>query len=194
MAEENNLPWKKDWGIPKQETPLEAFQSPVDASLPWNKGWGIEEWLKSPPRPPRGFLGASSFESITQRMWQAESGGKHTDEEGNLITSPVGARGITQLMPATAKDPGFGIKPVQDESEEEYLRVGTEYAQALFKKYGGDSRKAVAAYNAGMGNVDKAVAMAEKKGGDFTKYLPKPKETIPYMDRVLGTKKGEFSG
>lgn len=123
------------------------------------------------------------FEQVFEKLIQAESRGKHMDESGKLTTSPAGAQGITQLMPATAKKPGFGIEPVKDTSEAEYKRVGKEYLQALVGEFGGDFEKAVAAYNAGPGNVKKAV----EKGGDKWKdFLPKREETLPYLKRILG--------
>lgn len=126
---------------------------------------------------------SGKFEQVFEKLIQAESRGKHMDESGKLTTSPAGAQGITQLMPATAKKPGFGIEPVKDTSESEYKRVGKEYLQALVGEFGGDFEKAVAAYNAGPANVKKAV----EKGGDKWKdFLPKKSETIPYLERVLG--------
>ena len=79
-----------------------------------------------------------------------ESGGKHS------AVSPKGARGVMQLMPGTARDPGFGIAPVRDDSEAENRRVGREYLDALYRKYG-DRDTALMAYNWGPGNVDKWV-------------------------------------
>lgn len=77
--------------------------------------------------------------------------------------SPKGAAGIMQIMPATARDPGFGVTPLQNwdgvdprtAPVEEQIRFGTEYLEAMKKRYGGDVNKALAAYNAGAGNVDK---------------------------------------
>lgn len=132
------------------------------------------------------------FESVFNNLIQAESGGRHYGKDGGLLTSPVGARGITQIMPETARTPGYGIKPIQDESEEEYLRFGRDYLKAMVKKYNGDFRKAIASYNAGAGNVDKAVRAAKRRGGDWIDYLPKKSETIPYMDKILGTRGGRY--
>ena len=180
MPENNEeKPWEMSWG--EEEQPEQA--SPSDRSLPpWEQDWGEKEWMNSFSPPSSAY---TDFNRIIDRMWEAESGNRHTDDAGNLITSPAGAKGISQLMDSTAAKPGFGIKPVQNTSEAEYDRVGREYAFALFDKYG-DAREAVAAYNAGPGNVDKALRMAASKGGDFTNYLPKPEETIPYLRKVLG--------
>lgn len=130
------------------------------------------------------------FDEVFEKLIQAESRGRHTDDKGNLTTSPVGAQGITQLMPATAKKPGYGIEPVKDTSEAEYKRVGKEYLQALVGEFGGDYEKAVAAYNAGAKNVKRAV---EKGGDNWKEHLPKKSETLPYLQRVLGDE-AQFSG
>lgn len=68
--------------------------------------------------------------------------------------SKKGAKGLTQIMPRTAKNPGFGINPLQDESPEEYKRFTNDYLDAMLTRYGGDEKLALAAYNAGPGAVD----------------------------------------
>lgn len=137
------------------------------------------EPVKPIPEPSGGTL-----DSVFQRLLKQESGNKHLDAKGNLITSKVGAEGISQLMPKTAKAPGFGIAPAKDKSEEEYLRVGKEYLGKLYEKFG-NWEKALAAYNAGMGNVQKAIGKAERFGGDWKEHLPKKEETLPYIKNIL---------
>lgn len=117
-----------------------------------------------------------------------ESGGRHRDERGELIESPAGALGITQVTPPTAASPGFGVRPLQDDTEEEYLRFGRDYLAALLRRYGGDERKALAAYNAGHGAVDEAVAKAEGAGGDWLALMPE--ETRQYVPSVLAGARG----
>jgi soluble lytic murein transglycosylase-like protein len=138
-------------------------------------------------REPIKVMPKRSVESVFPALLQAESKGVHEVSKGKLTTSGAGAEGITQLMPETAKNPGFGIEGVKDKSEGEYLRVGKEYLSALYKKYG-DFPKALAAYNSGMGNVDKAI---RKGGEEWMSHLPQPKETIPYINKILGTTYGE---
>ena len=84
-----------------------------------------------------------------------------------------------QLMPETAKNPGFGIKPVKDDSEEENRRVGREYIDALLKKYDGNLDNALYAYNYGPGNIDKWIT----NGADPSKL---PQETQDYIVKVKG--------
>ena len=100
-----------------------------------------------------------------------ESGGKQS------AVSPKGARGVMQLMPGTMRDPGFGVTPMRNDSEEENRRVGREYLDAMYRKYG-DQTLALAAYNWGPGNVDKWL----KKGADPKKL---PAETRSYISKVM---------
>lgn len=86
-----------------------------------------------------------------------ESGGN------NDAVSPKGARGLTQVMPATGVDPGYGVAPLKDQSPEEYRRFGKDYLVAMLNKYDGDVEKSLAAYNAGPGNVDDWVAASANK-------------------------------
>jgi hypothetical protein len=108
---------------------------------------------------------------LFEALVQAESRGKHS------AVSSKGARSAAQLMPGTMRDPGYGIKPVQDESLQENLRVGREYLGVMLKKYGGNVDHALAAYNWGPGNVDKWL----RRGGDPSEL---PRETKTYIPRV----------
>lgn len=70
--------------------------------------------------------------------------------------SPVGALGLMQVMPATARQPGFGVKPLSNPFDpEENVRFGAQYLGAMLKRYGGDKEAALIAYNAGPGPADK---------------------------------------
>jgi hypothetical protein len=103
-----------------------------------------------------------------------ESGGNQD------AVSSAGARGVMQLMPGTMRDPGFGITPMKDDSEAENRRVGQQYLDAMYRKYG-DRKLALMAYNWGPGNVDKWL----KSGAPANKV---PKETREYVSRVTGDK------
>ena len=116
---------------------------------------------------------------LLQAIEQVESGGRRD------AVSPKGARGRMQVMPATARQPGYRVKPARDESEEEYTRVGRDYAMALLNHYDGDLEATLVAYNYGPGNANKWIASGRNKS-DL------PKETRDYITKVgkqLGGKK-----
>lgn len=66
-------------------------------------------------------------------------------------TSSVGAKGIMQLMDDTAKS--LGVTNSYD--PEQNIMGGAKYLSQLLEKYDGDTDKALASYNGGMGNVAK---------------------------------------
>jgi len=78
-------------------------------------------------------------------------------------------------MPGTANDPGFGVRPIQGNSEADRARVGRDYLAAMHRRYGGDLAKMWAAYNAGPGALDRALSA----GGNWLRHLPK--ETQDYV-------------
>ena len=91
--------------------------------------------------------------------------------------SPAGAGGIAQIMPATARQPGFGITPISDQDRfdpETSMNFGAQYMRAMLDRYDGDYARALAAYNAGPGRVD-------QEGG-----VPNIPETQNYVSRIMG--------
>ena len=82
--------------------------------------------------------------------------------------SDAGAIGVMQLMPETAA--GLGIDPYD---EQQNIEGGTKYLKQMLDTFGGNVRKAVAAYNAGPGAV-------QKYGG-----IPPYSETQHYVGRVM---------
>ncbi|HEV7763612.1 MAG TPA: lytic transglycosylase domain-containing protein [Thermoanaerobaculia bacterium] len=84
------------------------------------------------------------------------------------IVSHKGARGLMQLMPATAKR--FGVTNSFDPREN--IFAGTRYLRWLLKKFDGNADFAVAAYNAGEGNVWKYEG------------VPPFRETVNYINRI----------
>ena len=119
------------------------------------------------------------------RMIQTESGGRQTGPNGQILTSPAGAQGMAQIMPATAANPGYGVKPATPEeiaSPEGNRAFGERYFQGLLQHFKGDQQKAVAAYNAGPGRVQQNVAA--NQGQLNPQQLPQ--ETQGYLNKVLG--------
>ena len=123
---------------------------------------------------------------LRAQIMAKESGGRRYDKEGNLLTSSKGAKGEMQVMPYTSRDPGFGIRPARDGSPEELRRVGDEYAEAMYNRYG-DPKLAMIAYNMGPGATDKWLA----SGADPRRL---PKETQGYIRGVSLAEGGEVKG
>lgn len=125
--------------------------------------------------------GPLSTDAIFNALIQQESGGRHYGDGSMLLSSPKGARGVTQVMPATGRDPGYGVRPLANDSREEYLRFGRDYLAAMMKEFDGDTQKALAAYNAGPGAVKNAVA---SHGANWLSAMPG--ETQAYVPSIMG--------
>src|ERR1039458_369864 len=107
----------------------------------------------SPAMPPK------STDQIVREA--SETQGVDSDFLGSVIrqessgnaqaVSPAGARGLMQLMPATAQ--GLGVK--DSFNPEQNVGGGARYLRELLERYHGDAIKALAAYNAGPGAVDR---------------------------------------
>jgi soluble lytic murein transglycosylase-like protein len=87
--------------------------------------------------------------------------------------SHVGARGLTQVMPRTARWLVPGTKTDDLYDTRTNLKLGFRYLNQMIGKYRGDVRLALLAYNRGPGTVDKIL----KRGGD---------PNNGYADKVLG--------
>lgn len=83
--------------------------------------------------------------------------------------SHVGAQGLMQLMPATARR--FGVSDAY--LPQENVRGGAQYLAWLLRRFNGNVQLAAAAYNAGEGAVD-------RHGG-----IPPYRETVDYVEKVL---------
>lgn len=126
--------------------------------------------------PSAGLLGADMIPGLEQAVMQVESGGNPA------AVSSKGAMGTMQTMPGTLSDPGYGVAPARDQSPAEMERVGKDYLQAMLRQYG-DPRLALAAYNWGPGNVDRAM---QTHGGNVDAVLANaPAETRAYVPKVL---------
>lgn len=140
----------------------------------------------APDQIAPGAQGARPLEAIVKGL---ESGSQRYDKDGNLLTSKAGAKGEFQVMGYTARDPGFGVKPAQDDSPEELARVGRDYLGAMTARYNNPAL-VLAAYNAGPGKVDEWLAKyGDPRSGqvstrEWTDRIPFA-ETKDYVQRGL---------
>ncbi|MFK3891428.1 lytic transglycosylase domain-containing protein [Sphingomonas sp. NPDC079357] len=111
-----------------------------------------------------------------------------------MARSPVGASGLMQLMPGTAREQagklGLDYDPLRLTSDTNYnIQLGSSYFQRIFALYG-SYPLAIAAYNAGPGNVNKWLrANGDPRTGavdavDWVEAIPYG-ETRNYVQRVL---------
>ena len=96
----------------------------------------------------------------------------------NNLTSPKGAIGLMQLMPATAK--GFGVKNPWDPQQN--IDGGVRVLKTLLNYYNGDVMLALAGYNYGMGNVNDRLAGKPRNINAI--YDSLPFETRHYVKTV----------
>lgn len=101
---------------------------------------------------------------LIQIMIQTES------NYNNSAGSSSGAQGLMQLMPSTAS----GLSVTDPYDPRQNIEAGTKLISGQLDKYNGDLVLALAAYNAGSGNVN-------KYGG-----VPPFDETINYIDKITG--------
>ena len=122
------------------------------------------------------------MDRLTNIVMGIESAGRRYDASGKLIEGPATkygtAKGEMQVLDGTNRDPGYGVKPAADDSPEERARVGRDYLAAMVREYDGDVSKALAAYNWGPGNLDKAV---KEHGPNWLQAAPE--ETRSYVER-----------
>lgn len=97
------------------------------------------------------------------------------ESRGNCdARSPVGAQGLCQFMPATARAMGVNASdPVSS------INGAARYLEQLMDMFDGDAQKAIAAYNWGPGNMRRNV---REHGSDWKNYLPA--ETKHYLEVV----------
>lgn len=107
-------------------------------------------------------------QNVIMAQIQSESGGSVG------AVSKAGAQGVSQFMPDTAKRYGVDVNSVESS-----INGQARYMADLLKMFDGDYTKALAGYNWGEGNVQKAI---QKHGDNWLAHAPK--ETRDYVDKV----------
>lgn len=134
------------------------FSDILNSKISDNKSTNIEEI----------FNKASEKYSIPVNLLKAVA---QTESNFNSnAQSKAGAQGIMQLMPSTAR--GLGVTDSFD--TEQNIMGGAKYLSQMLNKFDGKIDLALAAYNAGPGNV-------EKYNG-----IPPFKETQNYINKIMG--------
>lgn len=110
-------------------------------------------------------------------------------------TSHAGAKGLMQLMPATADyiaRKSGGTRFVQGDLADPQINIayGSWYLRYLLERYHGDVALALAAYNAGEGKVDEWWQDAADRGENFrvADHIPFP-ETREYVAKVIDARR-----
>ena len=133
----------------------------------------------SPPGPPEDPWGPYITEASTRfdvpdrwirEVMRVESGGRlyHND---TLVTSPVGAMGLMQVMPATFDDMRSQFDGISDDPYDPHnsILAGTAYIRQMYDVYG--SPGFLAAYNAGPGNLDAYLTRGRRLPAETRRYV-----------------------
>ena len=163
----------------KQRAAVAAQQAAVRKQAE-SAGATMLPWPAKPPAPGEAACDPLADSVVTPLI---ETSAKSNALEAKLVravieqesglrpcaVSPKGAQGLMQLMPETA-----GELNVQDAFDpKENIAAGAKYLKQLIDRYHGDTKLALAAYNAGISAVDAAMG------------VPDIPETRDYVDSIL---------
>jgi hypothetical protein len=176
------------------ESPQQGFPTSIQVEQPNNfdsmsleQLQGMLNELEPPTEAPqKQDISAliSEQPSLIRAIIQTESAGKPQ------ATSSKGAKGLMQLMPGTAKD--LGVDPTDPAQN---IEGGVRYINQMMDQFG-DEKLALAAYNWGPGNLERAIARTKKEGlsptwSNILETTYVPAETRKYVSKVI-TKRNQL--
>ncbi|HEY0965886.1 MAG TPA: lytic transglycosylase domain-containing protein [Opitutaceae bacterium] len=181
---------RADAAMPPGVTPTPPAAGPRPPTRPGRKIPHYDLWVnrvRSRPVPPRAadllpaLRQAFAAEGVPPELvWIAEAESSFNPS----ARSPVGARGLFQFMPATAKEMGLQtFLPDERTDPEKSARAAARYLKRLHGRFG-EWPLALAAYNAGEGRVGRTLTVRGTK--DYAAVADSlPAETRMYVPKVL---------
>jgi len=167
--------------IPGVVTSAGAAEMPVAATP--------EAGLAGAKAPAEAKPGVGSLDDLWENVKVQESGNRHFRADGSLIVGDNGKSiGISQIQDAAAREAadflGIEYDPQRLASDPAYNEtLGKGYLTKMYQKYG-SPELAAAAYNAGPGNVDAALAKSRETGRPWQEFIPS--STRGYIANVTG--------
>jgi membrane-bound lytic murein transglycosylase D len=181
-----------DPALPPPERPRPTLRFEVVRDRVYRSVNSNKAWIRriSCHNPPAGAVKLTPLlkdvfrsEGIAPEwVWLAEVESSFDPE----AESPAGARGLFQLMPATAKRFGLKTFPVDERTNpQKSARAAAQYLRFLHSRFG-EWPLALAAYNAGEGRISQELSKAARRSFDeIADRLPA--ETRFYVPKVMAT-------
>lgn len=163
---------------------MQQLQTQIDLykDLPklLNQGVGAPSTQPSSPTAgsPLSPTATNPGESTQTRTALSQPAATRLAESGGnpYSISAKGAKGLMQVMPTTGVDPGFGVKPLINDTPEENQRFGNDYLNAMNQRYANKPNPqlwAQVAYNWGPDNADKWTGSIKALPAETQTYVKK---------------------